>query len=438
MFVSREFFLDVSHEAPFQARLLPRVLNYVVCVWSMRNSFLSPRRLFLKCRSNILLSRMTSFPSIIGGDAPMSMIHDHLENPHPFTRTESAARNYSCRPTPLSYRVLKNPKEPCPLEANLDEPGPSVCCTSRRTGDQSTDPESLEYLRIINIVFRQIPPANRARIPLGFKRVMKWVQNLMSSPEIPNTPGTVVRIGTQHPQFFNIVKLVLVTASTAHVRAQENNTDLAIVQGGNSMFFNSEFSRVNPGLLSVANEVGLQRALFFPAAFTPTTPTSPFHPVRAEYTRVTTLPGPMAPIDLAEVVNHFEIANMLGWKVHNLIVEHPTVVGATTSTIAQCRRLIQAFKAGNGEQSVRIRISEPNDDVVAPGFSPVNIDPDDMLEFVTTLANSVDGIKLEANPMHSYYFEFSFVDSVGINRTRGIVVEYWAGFPELYFYVKRI
>lgn len=380
---------------------------------------------------------MTSFPSMIGGDDPMGMIYDHLENPLPFNQTESAARNYTCRPTPLRYRVLGNPEEPCPLEAKLNEPGPSLCCTSRRTGDETTNGESLAYLRMLNQVFRRIPLQNRARIPPNSRRVMKWIENLMETPEIPGNPSPNIMLDTQDPQFLSIVKLVLVTASTVHVRARENNADFPIVQHGNAVHFVYELSSVNSLLLQAVNEVGVEGAYFTPTLHTPATPTSPIYPVRAESTRVYTLDGLMAPIDLAEIVSHIEIANILGWDVRNLRVDHEAVVGATTSTISQCLRLVQAFKNFRAHgQTVRIKVGNPR--VVPLGFSTVHFNPNDMLAFVTTLLDSVNGTNLLVSPHHSYSFNYSYADSMGINRTNGINVQYWSDFEVLYFSVTRV
>lgn len=374
------------------------------------------------------------FPTL--GDVPMSKIYGHLPN---IRATDRDVKNHlTCRPTPLRYRVLGDPEEPCPLEARLNEPDNSLCCTSK-LGDQNTHPESLAYLRILNSVFRRIPPQNRVRIPVGFQRVMKWIMNRMSNPEITN-PGVNgnIRLDTQHPQFFQLVKLVLMTESAVQIMAHENNNnDLDIVNHGTSIKFHGELGSVNAGLLRVANEVGVQNASFVPVPFTPGTPITPIYPVRANNMRVFNFANynvmnnvSRAPINLAEVVSYVETANNMGWPLRTLHAEQPAVVGMNTSTMAQCLRLVQAFKyiRANTSQSVRIHVGNPQ--VNVPGYSAINFNPNDMHAFVTTLADSVHGTGLQARPHNSY----SFIVSQG-ERKIYMGVNYWQEYDDLYFRV---
>lgn len=116
----------------------------------------------------------------------------------------------ACAPTPTVYRVLPEDDVHCPEEAGVLEfnDDGTYCCTSENASSE-------KFLRALHNVYAKAQVEDS--LPPNLVRVMGWIKNRQQTQQTPPH----VDVDVDHATTLDIVKLAIMTRSTATIRNEQ-------------------------------------------------------------------------------------------------------------------------------------------------------------------------------------------------------------------------
>lgn len=314
----------------------------------------------------------------------------------PLVWNRDTRERYSCTPTNVSYKVLREPGVACPIEARFMDDANNLCCSSRV--GLNTHQQSLEFFNMLKIIHSQIPnPQQMSNYPHSLRRVLQWIFSPNNASEVVAAPvGNAVLIEGDHPRFLDVFKFAVMSKSRARIwvinspPGQQHNVYNPPPQGPNPHLVLDDRIVLFDDMIRVNNEAGGVHRVSVRQHIQ--SPTIPVPAVRCR----TLYFGRVAHADLDDYIALFDTFSNNRWYFDRIHSQHVAVV---RTDVDVNNRFVELFRAMRARMNLvnNDRMFILNTDVpagagalnVPAGFTTINMAPGVFTNIVNALANSV-------------------------------------------------
>lgn len=330
-------------------------------------------------------------------DDPMVEIASYGQRPLSWN-TDTRDR-YSCTPTNVSYRTLREPGAACPIEARFAE---GLCCSSTRLNQTHT--ESLWFLRQLKAIDDGAGQAWIERTPPNLRRILDWIKRPTNASDIGAVDTDVhVLVHTDRDRYWDLVKFAMMSESDTRVRVRLPNSDIWQLVYFSSVVHVVYFSVLYEDAAQITTQLpgGVDEFNLFARQLVR------LHPIHARRLFIKPYdPNTGTFVEIADITRHFETGVQRGWQLEHVILAYDNllaVVESNTDIVAEIQRLFEAMKSSLFEamnsnspiRAIRAHINVRTDgEIVLPlGYTALALQAGDVEAIGSAIEDTLPDVK---------------------------------------------